>query len=251
MTVARLKKRGIIALIVYFLLITAVAVPVAFFAGKAEGQTKSDHIALLSQNDPDLRAQYAALYRARRAGAGCGGETDPDTERRAVWEIICHPQTEGAGRGGVAAQHGPRNQQHASTAAPVRRHRTALDDAVINTLAGGSVSNGRDSTGGGGSPLSLALAPGVSGAPIGGPDYGGHTMSTNFGSPGLGSGGFGGLAGGPNAPGGLPGNIIPGLQVTPLDPTQPPETVVTPIPGALPLLLTGLAGLFAASRRKR
>jgi len=56
---------------------------------------------------------------------------------------------------------------------------------------------------------------------------------------------------GPNAPGGLPGNIIPDIQTATAGPPPEPPAIITPVPGALPLLLTGLAGLLAASRRKK
>lgn len=228
MIIARLKKRGTIALIAYFLLITAVCAPLAFFAGRTQGKVETGSGADMSQNEPDLRADYAALYRARRAGAGCGGETDPDMERRAHWEIICHPVRDGAG--GPLAGFDPRH------AAP--RERGPLDDVMVASLAGAG------SAGNIGSPISLAMAP--DGGLFSGPGYQGHTMSGGFGA-----GGFGGdLFGGPNAPGGLPGNIIPNIENAVNNP-DPPPTVVTPIPGALPLLLTGFAGLFAASRRRK
>jgi len=242
----RLKKRGTLALIIYFLMITAVCAPVAFFAGKAQGKVEADAANPLSQNDPDLRAEYAALYRARRAGAGCGGETDPDTERRAVWEIICHPYTEGAG--GRAGQHTaflepkhitPDNRR--APGAALRSPRGPLDDVMVAAIAAKAdpVTGALGAPGAGtlGSPLSLALAPDF------GVSYDGHTLAgTGFG---------GGLSGGPNAPGGLPGNIIPDIQTAFAGPTPDTPTVVTPVPAALPLLLTGLAGLFAAAKHRK
>ena len=68
-------------------------------------------------------------------------------------------------------------------------------------------------------------------------------------APGAGSGAVGPLAGDPQQ---LPVNLIPpGFFAPPLNPQIPPSPVLeTPIPGALPLLLTGLFGLGVAGRRK-
>lgn len=251
MTTVRLKKRGTIALIVYFLLITALCAPLAFLAGRAQGKVET---APLSHNEPDLRADYAALHRARRAGSDCGGASDPDASQRAVWEIICHPYRDGSGGGNGAAAAGG-NTVHsaqrtaAANAADNNQRRGPLDDATLTAIAAGGNTAGEENAGAAGSPLSLALAPDAGGS-IFGPGNNGLTLSSGGFGP---SGGFGGF-GGPNAPGGLPGNIIPNIpggNTPTLPPTAPPPTVVTPVPGALPLLLTGIAGLFAASRRRR
>lgn len=244
MTVTRLRKRGMLALIIYFLMITAVCAPLAFFAGKARGEVEAEAAALLSQNEPDLKPLYAALYRARRAGAGCGGENDPDIDRKGYWEIICHPYEEGSGGARIAgfdANHADTAAGRPKAAAFVRR-RGPLDDVLVAAVASQAdpvtAALGAPGAGTIGSPLSLALAPDA--GVISGLPYDGHTMSGGF-----------GLSGGPNAPGGLPGNIIPDIQTAAAGPPPETPTVVTPVPGALPLLLTGVAGLFAASRRKK
>lgn len=245
MITARLKKRGTITLIVYFLLITAICAPLAFLAGRGRGQVEAEAGVSTSQNEPDLRADYAALYRARRAGAGCGGESDPDTERRAVWEIICHPYREGDGVriAGFDPAHVSPNRAPVKTANAPSRKRGPLDNIMLASLAEDGPQTGAET----GSPLSLAMAP--DGGIISEYGYQGHTMSGGFGSGGFGDGPFGG----PNAPGGPPGNLIPNIETvvnTPTPPTMPP-VVETPVPAAGPLLLTGIAGFFLASRRRK
>ena len=240
---ARLKRRGVLALIIYFLMITAVSVPLAFYTGRAESRDKShfdtDATSLLSQNDLVTAADYAALHRAQRLGAGCGGIADPDISRRGIWEVICHPYTEGDGYGAGAVRTAGRNpaaNHLVSNANPgiSRRNNGQLQQAVVSNIAekllgapSGSTASTQSGAGGGdagpGAPLSLALAP------AGG---GGYLSANN---------------GGPNAPGGLPGNIIPNtIQTT----TEPP-VLATPVPAALPMLIAGFAGLFAAAKRRK
>jgi hypothetical protein len=244
-TVTRLKRKGTLALIIYFLMITALCAPLAFFAGKARGQVEAAADAPdLSQNDPDLRAEYAAHYRARRAGAGCGGESDPDIDRKGYWEIICHPYEEGAGGARIASPAGdqtglPNHSNHARAGTNPRARGGPLEEAIVAAITGqnGPATTGLAAGGNIGSPLSLALA--TDGGPVSGLPFEGNNLPGSF-----------SLSGGPNAPGGLPSNIIPDLQ-TAAGPSSDPSTIVTPLPGALPLLLTGLGGLFAASKRKK
>ncbi len=239
----KLKKRGVLASLACFLAITAVFAPLSFYAGKARGQVRMAFMDDLSRNKAMSRADYEALYRARRNGADCDAR-DADVKRLGGWEVFCDPHGSGAPTATAQLRDGnarptarPKTLRRARPSAP-RLKTGALDNAVLAALtqsAGGA-------EGLSGSPLSAALAPG-------GP------LTQNAGL-------FAGGPGGPNSPGGLPGNVVPnfgagvsgdgGASPPAQDiPGQDPPVLVTPIPAALPLLLTGLAGLFAASRRRR
>ena len=103
-----------------------------------------------------------------------------------------------------------------------------LDEAVLASIAGGEAG-----------PASLFEVPG--------PDDALHsqTMAAARGK------GFGDPWSGPIAGGnGLPGNLLAGDGPSFDEPPLDPETPVVPIPGALPLMLTGLAA-FAAMKRAR
>ncbi|MFC2951133.1 hypothetical protein ACFOOP_04290 [Marinicaulis aureus] len=228
----RLKKRGILALIIYFLMITAVSTPIAFMTGKARGADRaglnSGARDSLLQNGTGADAIEAPISLAMAPQDGSPGN-----------DIQAAPE-----RPNANAAFGPRTP----SAKPA-----ALREAVLRAISSGpsGVSDG-SATGEdqAPSPFSLAMAPGLS--PGGGVMQGGAV----------------------NKPGGYPGAIIPGAfpPVTntppgePGSPVSPPTTngpdgptpgideppvLVTPIPGALPFMLTGLAALFAAGKRAR
>lgn len=235
---SRLNRRGILALIIYFMMITVVCAPIAFNVGKARGVEQMLLNASESQSDTTEAPDYESLIRARRAGAGCGGISDPAIERKAFWEVICHPESK-------ERLNGPRLTRVADDRLPrAARPRSGgpLEQAVARAIAadgfagpdglrsgGGHSAAGQPPLGNGvftpGDPLSLALAP----------DLGG------------GAGGPG--AGRAPSPNGAPPALIPNnFSVS----GPPDDVVVTPIPGALPLLLTGVFGFFFAARgRKR
>ncbi len=230
---ARLKKRGMLALIIYFLMITAVSTPIAFMTGKARGADRARLDAggadSLSQNETQTRAPDAPIALAMAPESNAAANNQP------------------AGRGAASerlaanAAFGPR----APSLKPA-----ALREAVLRAISDGpSGASDGTATGQGEtpSPFSLAMAPGLS------PGSGGVTQG-----------------GTPNKAGGYPGAIIPGmfpanggdapqLPDAPItdNPDSPPPLVedptviVTPVPAALPLMLTGLGGLFAFGRRAR
>ncbi len=227
----RLKKRGILALIIYFLMITAVSTPIAFMTGKARGADReglgagpSDG---LSQNGTD-------------EGDGTGAIETPISLAMAL--------RDGAPESNMPARPDRPNPNAAFGPRTPSLKKAALGDAVMRAIAGGPSgvsSGGATNEGQTPAPFSLAMAPGLS--PGGGVMQGGAV----------------------NKPGGYPGAIIPGILFAPDgDTPQPPETpttndpgstppmiddpntIVTPLPAALPLMLTGVGGLFAFGRRK-
>lgn len=241
-----LSKRGLAALIIYFAMITAVCAPIAFNVGKARGADAVSAGAPASLSDTDDQPDYASLIRARRAGAGCGGAGDPAIHREAIWEVICHPQGLGGGRGAGARSAGGESgdPRKVAAAAGQRSARAGpLQIAAARAIAGDRLSNAPsqnapfagaasgDDVFVPASPLSLALAPNLPGA-------GGNS-----------AGGAAALASGP------PRTIIPNIQTLPNGGpgggpigVDDPSVVVTPAPAALPLLLTGLFGFFFAAR---
>lgn len=225
----RLKKRGVLALIIYFLMITAVSMPVAFYTGKARGAEKArlgdEAGASLSQNETDamrlalpISLAMAPGSTSRTADAGSDASAQPS-----------------------AIGFSPRDPSLKPA---------ALRDAVMRAIADGPSAPGGNANNPGqtASPFSLAMAPDISGGLVQG--------------------------GAANMPGGYPGAIIPGFLAASRQPpsqnpeppipgtdgpegpgTLPPEmtppVVVTPVPAALPLILTGFAGLLAAAKRGR
>lgn len=256
----RLSSRSALALTIYFAMVTSVCAPLAFYAGKARGENEADALANASLIGTDTTPDYASLIRAQRAGADCD-PNDPGVERRGPWEVFCHPYTEGGGEAGTIAQHlaaaekpdkSARSQARSSQArSPQARNANSqqgpLQKAVLRALAQGDGAQG----GAGetapypGDPFSLALAP------IGG----GSGVGAGAVPP---SGGFPGILI-PNYP--APGQSTPPVSEPPLPPGPPqnppeppppgPPVLVTPLPAALPLMIAGFGGLFAASRRRR
>jgi len=230
----RLKKRGILALIIYFLMITAVSTPIAFMTGKARGADRAG----LTSGAGDSLLQNGTGASADAIETPISLAMAPQ-DGAPVNDIQAAPE-----RPNANAAFGPRTP----SVKPA-----ALREAVLRAISSGpsgvsdGAATGEDQAS---SPFSLAMAPGLS--PNGGVMQGGAV----------------------NKPGGYPGAIIPGVlpPVTntppgePGSPASPPTTndpdgptpgideppvLVTPIPGALPFMLTGLAALFAAGKRAR
>ncbi len=249
--VVTMKRPAILAIIVFFLLSTAAVAPFAFRLGLAHGAAS---LAEMSQNDT-LSVAYM-----KRIGAqeGCPLLGTNATLNNRGFIVDCLPSGKGHSVR-IASKAKPRRQVRTIFDAPIKRQPTALDQAVMASLT----AQGNRTPSSPGDPLSLAMVP-FQEAP----------SASIFQNPGnFGGGGAGFLPGG-----GLPNNLIPprgvqaagpGLEpsnsptgnggdpeppifVIPdgeIDPTVDPD-LVTPIPGALPLMITGLAGLFASRRRK-
>lgn len=227
----RLQKRGVTSLIIYYLMITLISASLAFFAGRAQGHTNQPSAPqLMSQYDADAsKPDYAALHRAQRLGADCGGAGDPSIVRSAVWEVICHPYSDEEPEIFAKATDTRRTRR------TVRPGDSPLRAAVLSSLSSEAVDgagNNIGATATNSDPLSLALAPEI--GLMGSMSNGGGNLGFN---------------GGPNAPGGRPNNIIPSTPNA--NAALNPPVVVTPIPAALPLMITGFAGLWATSKRRK
>lgn len=253
-SVVTMKRPAILAILLFFLLSTAAVAPLAFRIGQAHGGAM---VSEMSQNDT-----FPVAYMDRiRSREGCPllGRNASLNNRGFI--VDCLPK----GNGPAFAKTGAnkrRQQVRTIFDAPIKRQQTPLDQAVMASLTG----QGSGAPSAPDNPLSLAMAPlqNVPSASI-------FQNSGNFG------GGSGFLPGG-----GLPNNLIPPQGAQPagpggnnsipaasvptntgsdpeppvfvipdgsIDPTSDPD-LVTPIPAALPLMLTGLAGLFATRRRK-
>ncbi len=245
----RLPRAVIIA---YLAMITAIA-PVAFRIGYANSANRT----ALSQNDTDsdtgMISPYDGLQTSRD---GCGLLGQPGTIRRTGIELDCLVRPDGQ-----SSAPPPRKVFAGLTQ---NRRQTPLDTVFASAIAGdvaGGVGGGPTGDGKISNPLSLALAP-TAGAQ-GGSRLGGPTAPSSGGLPYI----FAPIIGlanndspdgstpntktksGPNdGPDSPPIDDIPDIFNQP-GPDDIPN-LVTPIPAALPLLLSGLAGLMAATRRK-
>ncbi|MEO1136090.1 MAG: hypothetical protein AAFW68_05680 [Pseudomonadota bacterium] len=231
-----LSKRGLAALIIYFVMITAVCAPIAFNVGKARGADAASTDAPPSLSETGGQPDSASLIRAGHTGAECDG--DP-----AIRQVACHAQSPG---GASSARGGGKSGSSNKTEATSRQggaRAGPLQIATARSIAGDRLSSApsQNAPFGGASsgddlfvpasPLSLALAPDLAGAS-------GNTVS------------------GATAPASRPPRaIIPNAQALPGGPADggpigedDPSVVVTPAPAALPLLLTGLFGFFLAAR---
>lgn len=224
---SRLSRRSALALLLYFALITSVCAPLAYFAGKDRGAFDAQAAAF----DPSLfetPADYASLVKALRSGAGCG-RGDPGVERYGAWEVYCGPASAGGDPEALGASHLAAAARPGGAGRARSGQDGPLQKAVLRALAGGGAAGTQSDPG---NPLSLALAPDA------------HP---------------GGRLGPGSVPpsGGFPGFLVPGGGVytpppgPPAEPPSEPPVLVTPVPPALPLMLAGLGGVYAASRRRK
>lgn len=222
----RLKKRGVLALIIYFLMITAIFAPIAFYTGKARSAVDPRSLknpgAGLSQNETESDGAGLPISLAMALGE------DRNTGQANA------PDRNSAGRA---------SKLRAPSMKP-----SVLRDAVIRAVSD-TTSNEAGQTGGNDeppSPFSLAMAPDMSSGLI----KGGATPP-GAGYPGAIIPGFlaanGQTSPGPNGPD-FPASVSPEAE-TPGLADQPP--LVTPVPAALPLMMTGFAGLLTFGRRAR
>ena len=215
-----------ITLVIFFLMITAALAPLAFFVGKAKGE--SDLARLNSALLENETTATPLRIKPGQYGAAviCDAFDGQWMTRRALSETFCHPFYKA------------RSTRLAQNTAATGRNDAHLSNAVVASIAGSEQNSGGSNTND--DPLSLALAPT-------GPTANNTAPTTdgpiNFGR-------------GPSVPygGGLPQILAPLIGPTSFPTVEDPDTdpaLVTPIPAALPLMLTGFAGLLAAARRKR
>ncbi len=263
---SRLSTRSALALTIYVAMVTSLCAPLAYYAGKARGENLASASLDPSQIETDTAPDYASLVKAQRAGARCGGAGDPGVERRGLWEVFCHPYQPGEAPGGgdlVAQNHlaAPERPRILARSAP-RQGDAPLQKAMIRALSQGDGAGVGPADPYPGDPFALAMAPGL--AP-GGSGLGPGTVPPAGGFPGVLIPGYGGLPATPpisGPPDGPPSGPPSGPPVGPPSgppsgpptgpPTGPPEppVLVTPLPGALPLMLAGLGGIIAATRRR-
>ena len=254
--VVTMKRPAILALFLFFLLSTAAVAPFAFRLGQAHSAYAH---AGMSQNNTESVGYMERIGSQERC---------PLLGRNASianhhFIVDCLPQ----GKTGTIVKNAvAKSGRYARTIfdSPVKRRTTPLDQAVMASLTG-------QGTGGASvrpeNPLSLALAPlqdgpspsifqnsaGFDGG--GGGFLPGRGLPNNLippGDPPAGPGAIVPTATGGNGPtnnGNNPENPIFDIPDGGFDPAVDPD-LVTPIPAALPLMLTGLAGMFAARRRK-
>ncbi|MEM9617394.1 MAG: hypothetical protein AAF936_05480 [Pseudomonadota bacterium] len=267
-----MKRRALVAISLSFLLATAAFAPVAFRLGKSQGAIS---LAGPSQNE----TVFADMTGRNGDSAGCGLLGNPASIRHPNIIVDCRPQGKGAAQ--IIAAVPPRREVKTIFDAPMTRRETPLDRAVLAAVTG----KGAGPAGTPGNPLSLALAPdapspagsvfATAGVPGGGgglpgigapqnliPPAGNGTPGNNPNEPAPSAGPDGdkGELGDPG-PGNPPKTNKPRPDDDPTPPVfeipdeapeDPYETpdLVTPVPAALPLMVTGLLGLFAAHRRK-
>lgn len=250
-----IKNRSAAALILAFLLITAASTPVVYRMGKA-------HSAALPE-DPSQTGTFGSAVVFSGATTTDCGLLGPSSSIHSSNVIVDCLEQGGGGTLVAAAERRPRETKTIFDI-PIRPRETPLENAVITAVAGQGGAPGA----GAGNPLRLAMAP--DGAPA--------TAGSIFeGATGWPSGGGGGgipprlIPGGgapqgdsnpPSTPPGdgprtpMPpinepeGELPPPFEIPDgtLDPVDPPD-LVTPVPGALPLMLTGLLGFLFARRR--
>lgn len=225
----RFSRRTTTALIIYYAMITAICAPLAFQIGKAHGRVIPGPVSGPAQ---------AGLSRNGTPGAAFGHEA-PLSLALAPFE---NPAATGAiARARTAADRGRNAGSDPLTSAVVRAIARAGGQSAGQSAgqspdgfspAGAGAGGGSENAFGGpgdgaGDPLSLALAPGLTGVSGGG-------------APGSGGGGIGGASGGAD------NFLIP--DIAGAAPESPP--LVTPVPPAAPLLAAGLVGFAAAARRR-
>ncbi len=251
-----MKRRTLRALSISSLVFTIALAPVAFRMGKAQGGTPQFTASQIetifnAETKPD-NAWYTRSHSCNELGS-------PSNIPGRNIQIDCRPQGERYASLEPAFIAQPKPRKLVGGAAKPRRARsTPLNGAVAASVA----AQGTGNTAGSGeilTPLSLAMAPDA--GPAGG------SSPSVFGSPT--SPGAVGLplffTPGParSAPEPAPTSDGPTITTNPdendngvPDVFDGPDTntdpdIVTPVPAALPLMLTGLAGLMASARRKR
>ena len=273
-----IRRRSAAALILAFLLISAALAPVAYRMGRAQGAALAADPSQIGTFAPDV-----AFSGETTTDCKLLGPASSILGRNAI--VDCLPERGRGERAVIIAAREPRETKTIFDI-PIRPRETPLENAVMAAVAG----QGGGPGSGAGNPMHLAMAPngapppagsifdGATGWPSGGGGGGGIPPrlipggagdNPPQGEPPDGDGPSGNP--GPSDP---PGNTPPGNNNTPPgddgppdggpedeippvfeipdgtpDPIDPPD-LVTPVPGALPLMLTGLLGFLFARRRK-
>lgn len=258
------NRRRLVLLLALLLCAAAFSALLAFRIGQNRSVPLSAEASRIETGEP-----VAAVYKA-----GCDLLGQPASIVAPNFIVECRP--EGGRKEGaliVAAAREPRGKAKTIFDIPITPRETPLDNAVMAAVAGQGVGPGA------GNPLRLAMAPnggptpqgsifdGATGWPSGGGGGGGIPPRL---IPGGGGGGNPPPGGTPNGdgPSGDPGPGGPTGKLPPKhddpddelpppfkipdgtpDPINPPD-LVTPVPGALPLMMTGLVGFLFARRRK-
>lgn len=224
------RRRVILTLVVYFFA-TIVAAPIAFQIGAARGGRLVASADFAGGDAPSASATATSFECASFVGFPGIRQFDRIQD--------CRPPSKDTGWRAPSA----------AVATGKSRRNGPLARAAVAAIARGSANGGDGGLNGG---LNGSAEAGAGGAPgAGGPFSGafGGPFSGPF-SLALAPDGAGGKAGGPTIPGGggLPGYLIANGLAAPSGPDAAP--LETPIPGALPLLLTGLIALFGARKAR-
>ncbi|WP_395073153.1 hypothetical protein [Hyphococcus sp.] len=214
----KIRQRGALAIIIYFLMMTAIWAPIGFYAGKAQGETQA-------------RAATGAGSELSLFGTDASDPTRNADAPHLYAPIVFLPEQTEPIRLSAARDRAIDGSRRDATL-----RQTPLREAVLRALASDAASAGATDASSADDasqqPFSLAMAPGLSGLGGGqGPALGGAAPGGN----------------------GYPGAIIPGFlaAATPPPPGGEPPMLATPIPAALPMFLGGLAACWTAARRKR
>lgn len=220
----KVRRRGILAIIIYFLMITAIWAPVGYYTGRARGESEVLPRAALGKELSRLETESSV------------SSYTSDGPHYYAPIVFLPDQSETLRSASTHLQPGSGIRSDAA------RRQNPLRDAVLRSLANDAGAGGTD-TGGGqnaaGQPFSLAMAPDLA-----------ATLGPAGALPGIGAGSS--MGGGSTTPsGGYPGAIVPGFTTSRTPPPGEPPVLETPIPAALPMFLSGLAACWAAARRRR
>lgn len=259
-----MKRRRAIAFLLFFLMTTAAAAPIAFKAGKANATAQKQTKAASSHFSIGKAKPWANAGHGRAVTEkDCAFLRHEGSFSRIGAEIDC--LTRGSGKRRLEVK------TAANSIKGMKTQHAGLEDAVIRAIAGGAQDPNATPYA---SPnevvpaapfaassaaTSTAVGTGGAGRQKHGTGVGNHVglpdiiISDVFRAPGLSAGG---TAGGDD--GGSPPNIMEP------DPFTPPSggggsgpgitgpgPQAIPVPSALPLLLTGLGGIWLASRRRK
>ncbi len=241
-----MKRREILALIIFFAMTTAALTPTAYRLGVTHGTAFAAIApparANLSENG--AHPTSGPIATRRLTAQDCPTLGQPGGIARPGMEIDCLPAPGGHTARAFAAA--PKLSARAGSGAG------NLTTAMVSAIAGGDTGATGTQTNAIGSPINLALAP--DGKPgkagfIPGSGFPGSLIPVGLTSQAPPPGNT--TPPGNNPPGQDPPVAPPADPIAPIDdPFEDLPDMVVPLPAGLPLMLTGLLGLFAASRKK-